>query len=86
MFTTKKGLKHGDVLSPLLFNFSLEYPIKRVQVNQEGFKLNGTHHFLAYANDVNILGQIVHTVKENAEALVIVAKEIELEVNGDKNL
>jgi hypothetical protein len=49
-------------------------------------KLNGTHHFLAYADDVNILGEIVHTVKENSEALVIVAKEIGLEVNGHKNL
>ena len=73
-------------VSQRLRNIALEYPIKGFQVNQEGSKLNVIHHFLAYVDDVNILGQTVHTVKENAEALVVVTKEIGLEVNGDKNL
>jgi hypothetical protein len=47
-------------------------------------KLNGTHQLLAYADDVNILGGSVHTVKENAEALVVATKEIGLEVYADK--
>ena len=47
-------------------------------------KLNGTHQLLAYADDINILGGSAHTVKENAEALVVAAKEIGLEVNADK--
>ena len=84
MFPIRNGLKQGDALSPLLFNFALEYAIRRVQVNQDGLKLNGTHQLLAYADDVNILGGNVHTVKENAEALVIATKEIGLEVNADK--
>ena len=46
--------------------------------------VNGTHQLLAYADDVNILGGSVHTVKENAEALVVATKEIGLEVNADK--
>ena len=46
--------------------------------------LNGTHQLLAYADDVSILGGSVHTVKENAEALVVATKEIGLEVNADK--
>ena len=47
-------------------------------------KLNGTHQLLAYADDVNILGGSIHTVKENAEALVAATKEIGLEVSADK--
>ena len=47
-------------------------------------KLNGTHQLLAYADYVNILGGSVHTVQENAEALVVATKEIGLEVNTDK--
>jgi hypothetical protein len=46
--------------------------------------LNGTHQLLAYADDVNILGGSLHTVKDNAEALVVATKEIGLEVNADK--
>jgi hypothetical protein len=84
MFPIRNGLKQGNALSPLLFNFALEYAIKRVQVNQDGLKLSGTHQLLAYANDVNILEGSVHTVKENTEALVVATKDIGLEVNADK--
>ena len=64
----------------MLFNFALEYAISRVQVNQDGLKLNGTHQLLAYADDVNILGGSIHTLKENAAA----TREIGLEVSADK--
>ena len=47
-------------------------------------KLNGTHQLLAYADNVNILGGSIHTVKKNAEALVDATKEIGLEVNAHK--
>ena len=64
----------------MLFNFALEYAIRRVQVNQDGLKLNGTHQILAYADGVNILGGSIHTrtLKKNAEALVAATKEIGL--------
>jgi len=39
---------------------------------------------LAYADDVNILGGSIHTLKENAEALVAATRKIGLEVSADK--
>jgi len=83
-FPIGNGLKQGDALSPMLFNFALEYAISRFQVNQDGLKLNGTYQPLAYADDVNILGGSIHTLKENAEALVATTREIGLEVSADK--
>jgi len=76
-FHFMKGLKQGDALSPMLFNFALEYAIRRVQVNQGGLKLNGTHQLLAYADDVNILGGSIHTLMQ---AIVAASREIGLEV------
>ena len=75
VFPIRNGLKQGDVLSSLLFNFVLEYTIRRVQVNQDGLKLNGTHQLQHYADYVNILGGSAYTVMENAEALVVATKE-----------
>jgi len=68
----------------MLFNFALEYNIRRVQVNRDGLKLNGTHQLLAYADDVNILGGSIHTVKESTENLVAATRKIGLEVSADK--
>jgi len=48
---------------PLLFNFILEYDIRRVQINQDGLKLNCTHRLLVCANDVNVLGRSVHSIQ-----------------------
>jgi hypothetical protein len=78
------GLKQGYALTPLLFNFPLEHSIRRVQVNQDGLKLNGTHQLLVYADAINILGGSLHTIKKNTEAFVVANKEIGLEVNADK--
>jgi len=83
-FPIRNGLKQGDALSPMLFNFALEYAIRSIQVNRDGLKLNGTHQLLAYADDINILAGSIHTVKENAEAVVAATREIGLKVSADK--
>jgi len=53
MFSNRNVLKQGDAVSPLLFNCALGYTIRRVQVNQDGLELNGTHQILVYADDVH---------------------------------
>jgi hypothetical protein len=47
-----------------------------------GLKLNGTHQLLIYADDVNLLGNNVDTIKKRKETLVDVSKEVGLEVNA----
>jgi len=84
MFRIRKGMKHEDALSPFLFNFALEYAIRRVQVIQDGLKFKDTHQLPVYADDVNTLGGSAHNVKENARALLVASKETVLEVNADK--
>ena len=59
-------------------NNALDCAIRKVQVNQDGLKLNGTHQLLVYVDDVNILGGSVHTIEKNTEALVVGSKEIGL--------
>jgi sorting nexin-29 len=83
-FPMQNGLKQGDALSPLAFNFALEYAIRKFQENQVGLKLNGTHQLLAYANDVNLLGDNMHTIHKNIETLIDASKEVGLEVNIEK--
>jgi hypothetical protein len=83
-FPIQDGLKQGDALSPLLFSLALKYAIRKVQENWVELKLNGTHQLLVYADDVNLLGDNIDTIKKNTEILTVTSKGVGLGVNAEK--
>jgi len=84
MLPIQNGLKEGDVFWPLLLILVSECINRRVQVNQDGLKLNGKHQLPVHDADGNILGGNTHTLKRNTEAADFASKETGLEVNANK--
>jgi hypothetical protein len=82
MFPVKHGFKQGGALYSLLFNFAFEYVIRRIEVNKEGLKLNGTNQILGYAGDI-ILGGSANAKKKHTGTSLGFSKETGLEVQAE---
>ena len=60
-----------------LFNFALEYAVRKIQETRLGLGMNGTHQVLAYADDVNLIGDDdIRTIERNADVLLNVLVRI----------
>ena len=51
-------------------------------VTNTGLDMNSKYQLLVYADDVNMLGENLHTVRENREIFIKGSKDIGLEVNS----
>ena len=83
-FEIRSGLKQGDALSPLLFNFALEYAILKIKEDKKGLALNGLNQLFVYADDVDLIGDDIDALQSNSEVLVEACDEIGLQVNVEK--
>ena len=68
-FPIENGLKQGNALSPLPFNFALEFAIRNVQETNLSLDMNGTYQVLVYSDDVNLIGGDIKTIERNADVL-----------------
>jgi hypothetical protein len=84
IFSHPKRSERRRCISPLPFKFASEYAIRKVQKNQLGLTLNGTHQLLAYADDVNLLGENIDIIKKNADTLIDAINEVSIEINIEK--
>ena len=84
-FSIEDFLKQGDALSPLLFNFALEYAIRKVQETNLGYDMNSSHQVLTYEDNVNLMGDDIRTIERRADMSLNSCSSIGLAPNISKS-
>jgi hypothetical protein len=83
-FETRQGLRQGDVLPTLLFNFVLEVIVRRANLQTTGTIYNKKTQLLAYANDIDIVSRSQSAVWNAYLALEGEAAKVGLKINKEK--
>jgi hypothetical protein len=81
IFKVAVGLRQGDALSAILFNIVLEKAIRNIEINPNGTIFNRTRQYLAYVDDVVILGRSVRATEEMLARLKHTALKAGLVIN-----
>ena len=77
-FSAQTGLKLWDTSSPLSGNFTFEYAIRKVKVNQNGLKMNRPHQLLVYNDDIILQDLYQNVTNKSKEPLLPASKELVL--------
>jgi len=75
-FPIQNGLKQGDALLALIFNFALQYAIRYAKYNQKVLELTETHQLMAYSDD-NMVGEIINIIR-NTESLLEANRQVDV--------
>lgn len=73
-------------MSTTLCNFMLEYALRPIQKSKVRTELNGVTQVLAYADDLDLLGDGKNTATTNMQTLLEMAEQVWLEVNKGKRM
>ena len=74
----------GSIIVRKIFLAEFHLELKKNARNLSPIYLNGNHHVFAYADNVNLIGDDIRTIKRNAEVLLTACKDIGLAVNTGK--
>jgi len=75
-FPAQNGLKLVDASSPVPANFTFEYAIRKVQVNQNRLKTNRTHQLPVYSDDIDLQDLYKNVTNKSKEPLLAASKEL----------
>lgn len=84
VFEVNGGLKQGDAISPILFNIALEKVVRTAGISVELFGRDGPRLLLAFADDIDVAGNSVLTVKDLFTRVETQANQVGLSINEDK--